>query len=96
MAISKPLPAPAQQDGVTGAFKIHVSYAENLKPTLKSGASNPYLIVRVPEGTIVPPVEDIPRKKTMSPGSEEPSSIPQPTTLTGNSCELFRYSFRLI
>ncbi|KAJ3300949.1 hypothetical protein HDV03_001573 [Kappamyces sp. JEL0829] len=89
MAVTKP--PPVTQDFVTGAFKIHVSYAENLKPTLKNGSSNPYLIVRVPEGTVVPPPEDVPRKKTMSPTTEqEPEAPPQPTILSGNACELFR------
>ena len=80
-------------DLVSGAFKIHVSYAENLKPTLKSGSSNPYIIARVPEGTVKPPEEAPPAKKTMSPAStdEPPPPTPQPTVLTGSSCELFRY-----
>jgi hypothetical protein len=30
---------------VSGAFKIYVAYAENLKPTLKNGSSNPYLFL---------------------------------------------------
>lgn len=74
-------------DYVTGAFKIHVSYAENIKPTLKNGSSNPYLIVRVPEGTVVPPIEI--HKQSMSSTSEAPPPASQ-TILTGNGCELFR------
>ena len=80
-------------DFLTGTFNVHVAYAENIKPTLKTGASNPYLIVRVPEGTVVPPPpQPANRKKTMSPSAEEelPQAEPEPLVLTGNNCELFK------
>ena len=84
--------ADTTEEFISGTFKIHVSYGENLKPTLKSGSSNPYLLVRVPEGTVKPPEEAPPAtKKTMSPSSDEPTPpAPQPTILSGSSCEVFR------
>ncbi|KAI9206279.1 uncharacterized protein BJ171DRAFT_579788 [Polychytrium aggregatum] len=41
-------------DTLMGAFYIQVSYAENLRPCNKNGFSNPYLVIRVPDGTRVP------------------------------------------
>lgn len=62
-----------------GAFQILVCYAENIKPITKNGTCNPYVIIRVPEGTIV----------------NEPSKTPTgPVTkvvLTGAACELVRF-----
>jgi C2 domain len=80
-------------DFLTGAFNVHVAYAENIKPTLKTGASNPYVLVRVPEGTVVPPAPSQPanRKKNISPSTKEgPTPEPAPTILTGSGCELFK------
>ncbi|KAJ3258354.1 hypothetical protein HK103_003642 [Boothiomyces macroporosus] len=90
MAILKKTPDPSSGDTVTGAFKVQASYAENIKPLNKNGTSNPYVIVRVPEGTVVPPPEQLPTKspKNKSPDAEE--LPPAPTVLTGNSCELLR------
>ncbi|TPX67091.1 hypothetical protein SpCBS45565_g03990 [Spizellomyces sp. 'palustris'] len=83
---------------VKGAFKIQLSYAENLKPCNKNGLANPYCIVRVPDGTVVP-VEEPP---SMSPSSMRASSTSSsartstgsssagPTVLSGIQCELAR------
>lgn len=55
-------------DTVSGAFKIQMLYAENLKPCNKNGLANPYVVVRVPEGTVVPPsLDDV--NSTVVPGS---------------------------
>ncbi|KAJ3408968.1 hypothetical protein HDV05_004660 [Chytridiales sp. JEL 0842] len=40
---------------VKGAFRIQIAYAENLKPVTKSGSASPFIVIRVPEGTVVPP-----------------------------------------
>ncbi|KAJ3155766.1 hypothetical protein HDU86_004235 [Geranomyces michiganensis] len=47
-------PTVADDTYVKGAFKIQLLYAENLKPCNKNGLANPYIIVRVPDGTVVP------------------------------------------
>ncbi|KAJ3136796.1 hypothetical protein HDU90_002361 [Geranomyces variabilis] len=47
-------PTVADDTFVKGAFNIQLLYAENLKPCNKNGLANPYVIVRVPDGTVVP------------------------------------------
>jgi hypothetical protein len=78
-------------DTITGAFKVHVAYAENVKPTNKSGLSNPYVIVRVPEGTLVPPDESLAVYKKKSKSKRESIDSDLPVVLKGTDCELFRY-----
>ncbi|KAJ3053773.1 hypothetical protein HK102_011647, partial [Quaeritorhiza haematococci] len=50
--------ANADSDTVSGQFKIQILYAENVKPCNKNGLANPYVVVKVPEGTVVPPADD--------------------------------------
>lgn len=89
-------PVSGGNELLSGAFKIEVCFAENLKPTLKSGNSNPYVIIRVPEGTIKPPDEvSLVVKAPVSPDDSPPPG-PQPTILKGSSCELCRYAFCII
>ncbi|KAJ8328778.1 hypothetical protein QVD99_004525 [Batrachochytrium dendrobatidis] len=94
-----PTAAGDQEELITGAFKIHASFAENIKPINKYGMSSPYIIVRVPEGTVVPPpaldtsaLKTTRSKSQNSPSNQEsaPPTPPAPTTLTGSSCELLR------
>lgn len=76
----------SQNDLVQGTFGFFVSYAENIKPINKNGLSNPYVIVRVPEGTVVPPQEEIkPDSKDGKPAEE-----PKATVLFGQACDLIR------
>ncbi|KAJ1561542.1 hypothetical protein HK096_004316, partial [Nowakowskiella sp. JEL0078] len=77
-----------QNDVVKGAFGLQIAYAEDLKPCQKNGLSNPYLIVRVPDGTVVPPqstesssTDSIFRRN----GADE-----TPVVLTGKECEIIR------
>ncbi|RKO92860.1 hypothetical protein BDK51DRAFT_52625 [Blyttiomyces helicus] len=49
---SRSLPDGAAEDLVTGAFKIQLCYAENIKPCTRTGLANPYVVVRVPDGTL--------------------------------------------
>ncbi|KAJ3080916.1 hypothetical protein HK100_010020, partial [Physocladia obscura] len=75
------------KDKIKGAFKIEIMYAENVKPVTKSGLANPYMVVRIPEGTIsLPPEEShsglFAKMTTAAP------TVPIP--LTGNLCELGR------
>ncbi|KAI8904792.1 hypothetical protein EDD86DRAFT_212795 [Gorgonomyces haynaldii] len=77
--------AADKAEGITGAFKVYVSYGENIKPINKNGLSNPYVIVRVPEGTIVPPDEEMETKK-----KKDDDKPLQPTVLTGSQCDLVR------
>ncbi|KAI8927542.1 hypothetical protein BC831DRAFT_451831 [Entophlyctis helioformis] len=89
---------PDLEDKLTGAFKIQVAFAENVKPVYKNGLSNPYLVIRVPDGTVVPPPEqpDTPRKmspRSKTPGGDDVDSKPvppTPTILNGAACELLR------
>jgi hypothetical protein len=72
--------SPADDDNSTvkGAFKIQLSYAENLKPVTKSGSANPYLVLRVPEGTIVPPPDPENDPSLVSSDASSGSSNPGP------------------
>ncbi|KAJ3001877.1 UNVERIFIED_CONTAM: hypothetical protein HDU68_006598, partial [Siphonaria sp. JEL0065] len=74
---------------IKGAFKIELVYAENVKPVTKSGLANPYMVIRLPEGTVSPALEDessgsygIFAKATAGPSAA--------ITLTGRLCELGR------
>jgi GTPase involved in cell partitioning and DNA repair len=67
---------------------VNVAHGENIKPTQKSGSSNPYVYIKVPEGTVVPPPEQpLQRKKAKT---EEPEPEPKPTILNGSACEILR------
>ena len=72
---------------ITGAFKIHTAFAENIKPVTKAGAASPYVIIRVPEGTVVQPAEAGSPKSSNSPKNKEPAP---PVILNGSACELLK------
>ncbi|KAI9100704.1 hypothetical protein DFS34DRAFT_578825 [Phlyctochytrium arcticum] len=97
------MPAQQLEDNemtVKGSFRIQLSYAENLKPCTKNGLANPYIIVRVPDGTVVPPPEEAPsmavpkatHASTASSSSRTStgSSSAGPTVLNGTACEMAR------
>ena len=71
-----------QETKLSGQLKIHVAYAENLKPSNKNGLSNPYIIIRVPEGTEVPP--------SVSTVDETKDTPDTSKFLNGKECELVR------
>ena len=78
----------ATEPEISGTFKVYVSYGENIKPINKNGLSNPYVIVRVPEGTIVPPDEDVENSKKKD--DDAPEKPAEPVVLTGSACDLIR------
>ncbi|KAJ3277587.1 hypothetical protein HK104_003178, partial [Borealophlyctis nickersoniae] len=75
-------------NSVSGAFKIQILYGENLKPCNKNGLASPYVVVRVPEGTVLPPDEDMQaggagaaamaRSSTGTTGSSSASTLGRP------------------
>jgi hypothetical protein len=73
---------------LTGAFMINVADGENIKPTQKNGSSNPYVYIKVPEGTVVPPSVQSTQRKNKS---EESVLESKPTILSGSACEILRY-----
>ncbi|KAI8819033.1 uncharacterized protein EV422DRAFT_498416 [Fimicolochytrium jonesii] len=84
---------------VSGALKVHLSYAENLQPCNKNGLANPYIILRVPDGTVVPPPETSATpaaasstggRTTPFTGSSSANPPVGPTILNGIACELAR------
>jgi hypothetical protein len=81
-------------DNVSGHFDITLCFAENVKPTNKNGLSSPYVVLRVPEGTIQPPAENLALTRT-TPDDKSPEikTAPDvgPVELHGTQCELFRY-----
>ncbi|KAJ3063359.1 hypothetical protein HDU98_000827 [Podochytrium sp. JEL0797] len=72
------------ENKIKGAFRIELMYAENVKPVTKSGLANPYMVIRLPDGTIMPAVED------EAAASNGDAKKPKSTTLTGSACELAR------
>ncbi|KAJ1551745.1 hypothetical protein HK096_002450 [Nowakowskiella sp. JEL0078] len=42
-----------ESDSIRGAIKFEIAYGENIKACLSSGMANPYLVIRVPDGTVV-------------------------------------------
>jgi Ca2+-dependent lipid-binding protein len=82
---------PDASTRIKGQFVIHVSHAENLKPTNKNGLSNPYVIIRVPEGTVVTPQEQVHRAQSFAFKHQLESASNESIVVTGNACELFRY-----
>lgn len=70
---------------VSGAFRIFVSHAENIKPLNKNGTSNPYVIVRMPEGTIIPPEDSVDSKSP-----KDKAARLAPIILKGSACDLFK------
>ncbi|KAJ3124137.1 hypothetical protein HK098_001363 [Nowakowskiella sp. JEL0407] len=72
-----------RDDVVKGAFGIQVAYAEDLKPCNKNGLANPYVVVRVPDGTLVPP-------QPIAEGSDSRMKDEGPTILAGKECEIMR------
>jgi hypothetical protein len=82
---------PTSEDGgVAGAFRLHVIYAENIKAINKNGLSNPYVIIRVPENTVVPPKEDDTISKKSMSGDEMEIVDKKPVVLTGAACDLVK------
>ncbi|KAJ1550801.1 hypothetical protein HK405_015848, partial [Cladochytrium tenue] len=68
---------PSEDDDdeeVHGAFKVQIAYAENIKPVTTAGLANPYVTIRVPDGTVVPP-----------PDPEDLSNAVAPTTMMGSA-----------
>ena len=43
---------------LSGRIQIQIEYGENLKPSNNTGSSNPYVIIKVPEGTDIPTTAD--------------------------------------
>jgi C2 domain len=82
-------------DAATGAFRVFVSYAENIKPINKNGMSNPYVIIRVPDGTVVPAENEntSPMNTPKNGNPKDDVAKPEPTVLTGSACELVKYTF---
>ncbi|KAJ3124134.1 hypothetical protein HK098_001360 [Nowakowskiella sp. JEL0407] len=80
----------SDDESIHGAFKIEVSYAENLKAVNKNGMSNGYTIIRVPEGTVVEaPIDD--DETTLVDGKDSVQSVPKPPQiLNGVACELLK------
>jgi Ca2+-dependent lipid-binding protein len=82
-------------DGVSGQLKIQIAYAENLKPCNANGLAYPYVLVRVPEGTIKPvEQEEEDEESTISsmpsPAPLSSTSDKGPSILNGKDCDLAR------
>ncbi|RKO97121.1 hypothetical protein CAUPRSCDRAFT_6993 [Caulochytrium protostelioides] len=89
------------EDTVKGMFRVQIIYAENLKPCTKNGQCNGYVVIRVPEGTVVPRVpDDDPSALGLAAGISSSLGLgaaKAPKTnedgdvvLTGPSCEIVR------
>lgn len=79
--------------GVSGQLKVQVAYAENLKPCNANGLASPYVVLRVPEGTVAPVSEEYEDDaSTTSPTASGPNANSQqgPSILNGKDCELVR------
>ncbi|KAJ3127793.1 hypothetical protein HK098_005792 [Nowakowskiella sp. JEL0407] len=74
-----------QEEVVKGGLGVEIAYAEDLKPCSKNGLSNPYVVVRVPDGTIVPPQAD-----TEGLPKSSKQKTDEPTILNGKECEIIR------
>jgi hypothetical protein len=88
-ALKKKKKTKPSAEGISGAFKVIVEYAENIKAMNKNGLSNPYVVIRVPEGTVVPiddELENVPAKDDSKPVKEI-----LPTVLNGSACEIVKY-----
>ncbi|KAI8815137.1 hypothetical protein BJ742DRAFT_765530 [Cladochytrium replicatum] len=73
--------ADNDDDFVKGGFFIQIAYAEDIKSCNKNGLANPYCLVRVPDGTVLPPEF----------GNYDTNAGPAvPIVLTGRDCELLR------
>ena len=81
---------PATNSKIKGQFKIEVILAENLKPTNKSGSSDPFAVMRVPEGTRIPPLEKVQRADNQTLKEKSINNAEEEIILKGNECELFR------
>ena len=82
------------EEKMRGQLKIQIAYSENLKPCNNNGKSNPYVVIKVPEGTEVPPVvfeDEVFDGDTKRPGSIMSKSSgggAGPAVLNGKDCEL--------
>jgi hypothetical protein len=96
-------PSAAMEEKLSGQLKIEVAYSENLKPCNKNGLANPYLTIRVPEDTIVPPSktdEEVKLDGLDGNDNQRPSPVTSSNAsggggggekqLTGKECELIR------
>ncbi|KAJ3282227.1 hypothetical protein HDU79_010089 [Rhizoclosmatium sp. JEL0117] len=98
---NSPAAAEPDSEAVSGAFKIQVMYAENIKPVTSAGLANSYVTIRVPEGTVVPPPDslDVTGVDAGSPATAPPAAVTAaaapsgPTVapiLNGANCEMAR------
>ncbi|KAJ3328963.1 hypothetical protein HDU76_008921 [Blyttiomyces sp. JEL0837] len=92
---TSPDPKHDSDEPVKGAFKLQLSYAENIKPVTKAGLANAYLVLRVPENTVVPPPDpDDPvaslNAATSTKMAAGATAQQQPLILTGSTCEVAR------
>jgi Ca2+-dependent lipid-binding protein len=79
----------ADAEGVSGQFKIQIAYAENLKPCNANGLAYPYVLVKVPEGTVAPVNEEEDEEgEAKTPVSA--SVDVGPVILSGKDCEMAR------
>jgi hypothetical protein len=91
MAVLNPSSMKQKIEMVHGQFKFNVCFAENIKPINKNGLSNAYVVLRVPEGTIEPPLEKLMTRSSPNTFSIRKGELEsEPIVLTGNNCELFR------
>ena len=75
---------------VSGQFRIQVVCAENLKPTNKNGSSDPFAVMRVPEGTVLPPLEKVQRADNETQKDRGLDDLAEDVILRGDDCVLFR------
>lgn len=73
-------------EDIFGTFKIHVSHGENLKPMNKNGLSHPYVVIRVPEGTVMASEKAITKRQSSD------SAKTAHTILTGSACDLVKFN----
>ena len=73
-----------------GQFKFQVVCAENLRPTNKSGSSDPFVVIRVPEETRVPPLEKVIREDNQTQKDRSINNPSEEIILRGNDCVLFK------
>ncbi|KAJ1565855.1 hypothetical protein HK096_008593 [Nowakowskiella sp. JEL0078] len=86
---SKSIPNPKQNEFVKGGCGIQIVYAEDLKPCNKNGLSNPYLVIKLPDGTIVP-TSAMPPLVLNGMVMNASQSKNDTMTLAGKDCEILR------
>ncbi|KAJ3217267.1 hypothetical protein HDU67_008179 [Dinochytrium kinnereticum] len=79
-----------EDEEVKGSFKVQIAYAENVKPVTSAGLSNPFVTIRVPDGTVVPPPDpDDPTTGAVG-GATTAAQSGAPVVLNGSACEMAR------